>query len=121
MTLHDVILSDASAVFTSTDDFAETVTYHKRQYFGEAAATPRTIKAVVIREQIAVIGEEGDTVAPVWQVHVANDNTLGISSAELDMGGDQIALPPRDGKDAVRKTITQLLIQDHGMLVLECR
>lgn len=121
MTLHDVILSDASTVFTSTDDFAEVVTYYPWQKFGEVAPTPRSINAVVLREQAAVIGEDGDTVAPVWQVHVSNDATLGISSAELNLGGDQIELPPRDGKTAIKRTITQLLIQDHGMLVLECR
>lgn len=121
MTLHDVILSDAATVFTSTDDFAEVVTYHPRRYFGGADPVPRSINAVVIREQIAVISEDGDTVAPMWQVHVANDNALGISSAELDLGGDQIELAPRDGKTAERRTITQLITQDHGMLVLECR
>jgi hypothetical protein len=119
MTLHDVILSDASAVFTNTDDFAEVVTYHARQQFGGTVPTPRAINVVVIREQITSL--DGDTVSPVWQVHVANDFVLGIASTELDLGGDQIELPPRDGKTAERRTITQLLIQDHGMLVLECR
>ena len=79
----------------------------------------REINAIVIREQIANL--DSDTVSPVWQVHVANDSTLGITSSEIDLGGDQIELPPRDGKTAERRTITQLLIQDHGMLVLECR
>ena len=119
MTLHDVILSDASSVFTSTDDFAEVVTYYARQQFGEAVPSARPINAVVLREQITSL--DGDNVSPVWQIHVANDSTLGISSSELDLGGDQIELPPRDGKAAIRRTITQLLIQDHGMLVLECR
>lgn len=119
MTLHDVILSDASTVFTNTDDFAEIVTYCARQQFGGAVPTPREINAVVVREQITSL--DGDTVSPVWQVHVANDSALGIASSELDLGGDQIELPPRDGKTAERRTITQLLIQDHGMLVLECR
>ena len=121
MTLHDMILTDATAVFTSTADFAEVATYHPRQRFGEAAPTPRTINAVVLREQIQTIGEDGDTVSPMWQVHVPNSLTDGISSTELDLGGDQIELPPRDGKTAERRTITQLVIQDHGMLVLECR
>jgi len=119
MTLHDVILSDVSAVFTNTDDFAEVVTYYARQQFGGAVPTARPINAVVLREQITSL--DGDTVSPVWQIHVANDSSLGISSVELDLGGDQIEFPPRDGKEAARKTITQLTVQDHGMLVLECR
>lgn len=121
MTLRTTIETDAVTVFTATDDFAEVVTYHPRQRFGEPAPTPRTINAVVIREQITIIGEDGDTVSPVWQVHVANDTLLGIASTELDLGGDQIELPPRDGKTAERRTITQLQVQDHGMLVVECR
>jgi hypothetical protein len=119
MTLHDVILSDASTVFTNTDDFAEVVTYYARQQFGGSVPAARAIKAVVLREQIASL--DSDTVSPMWQIHVANDSSLGISSVELDLGGDQIEFPPRDGKTAVRRTITQLIIQDHGMLVLECR
>lgn len=119
MTLREVLLADAAAVFTATDDFAESVTYYAKQYYGAAVPIPRVINAVVVREQITSLDE--GTVSPVWQVHVANDNTLGISSAELDLGGDQIELPPRDGKSAERRTITQLLIQDYGMLVLECR
>lgn len=119
MTLKDMIDADAITVFTSTDDFAEVVTYYARQQFGGAVPAARAINAVVIREQIASL--DSDTVNPVWQVHVANDNERGISSAELDLGGDQIELPPRDGKTAEKRTITQLIIQDHGMLVLECR
>lgn len=121
MSLHDMIETDAITVFTSTDDFAEVVTYHPRQRFGESTPIPRSINAVVVRQQIQTLAEDGDTVSPMWEVHVANKATYGISSSELDLGGDQIELPPRDGKTAERRTITQLTIQDHGMLVLECR
>lgn len=115
MTLRASIAADALTVFTSTDDFAEAVTYYPR------SGSSRSINAVVLREQIATLAEDGDTVAPVWQIHVANDATSGISSAELNLGGDQLGFPPRDGKDAERRTITQLLTQDVGMIVVECR
>lgn len=121
MTLHDAIADDALGVFMQVDDFAEVVTYYPHRFFGEAQREPREIKAVVMREQIAVLSEDVETVAPVYQVHVANDSVNGISSEELDTGGDQIELAPRDGKTATRRTITHLLTQDHGMLVLECR
>ena len=121
MTLQDRIVADASVVFTNTDDFAELVTYYPHQFSGDPARDPRSISAVVMREQITVFAEDGDTVLPVYEVHVANDDTLGISSDELDLGGDQIELPPRDGKTAERKTIVQLLTQDTGMLVVQCR
>lgn len=114
-----MITTDASSVFTSTSDFAEEITYYPKQKFGESVPTPRTINAVVFREQFQSLDD--DTNSPVWQIHVVNDDTLGISSTELNLGGDQIALPPRDGQDAARRTITYLQTQDHGMLVLECR
>ena len=116
MTLRATIAADAITVFTSTHDFAEVVTYYPR-----AGGSPRSINAVVIREAYQVFAEDGDTGLEVWQVHVANDSLLGIAGTELNRGGDQIAFGPRDGKTAVRKTITQLLTQDHGMLIVECR
>lgn len=121
MTLHDMIAADAVTVFTSTDDFAEDVTYRPHRHYGEAARDSRSIKAVVFREAIQVITQDGDTVAPVWQIHVANDPVNGIASDELDLGGDSLDFPPRDGQPAQTRTITQLIGQDHGMLIVECR
>lgn len=121
MTLANSISADATTVFLQTDDFAEQVTYIPYRYFGEDAVANRTINAVVIRRGIEVLAEDGVTVAPVWEVHVANDSTTGISSDELDLGGDKIQLPPRDNETAEARSITQLLTQDAGMLVLELR
>jgi hypothetical protein len=117
MTLAAAILTDATTVFCKTNDFAEAVVYWKR-----GAAAGRAINAVVIRTAFQNVGEDGgETMLPVWEIHVANSLTAGIASTELNLGGDQIAIPPRDGQAAVRKTITQLITQDKGMLVLECR
>jgi hypothetical protein len=121
MTLRDMIADDAAAVFLADGDFAETVTYYPHRFYGAAERSPRTIKAVVIREQIANFAEDVVTVLPSFEVHVANDSTLGISSDEIDTGGDQIAFPPRDGKQAERRSILRITTQDHGMMVLECR
>lgn len=119
MTLHQAIIDDAAGVFTRLDDFAELVTYQPHRFYGEADRASRSIKAVVEREQVTSLDD--DTVSPMFRVHVANDSVLGISSEELDTGGDMIELPPRDGKAAELRTITHLVTQDHGMLVLECR
>lgn len=121
MTLRETIAADATAVFLRTDDFAESITYHPYQYEGDEARAARTIVAIVFREDIQVLSQDGDVVAPLWQVAVANSATDGISSEELDLGGDQLEFPPRDGKTAERRSITRLTIQDHGMLILECR
>lgn len=121
MTLKSQLSTDAISVFCNTDDFAETVTYYPHRYYNDTLRANRSIKAVVLRESITVLSEDGDTVAPVWQVHVANDSTTGINSNELDIGGDQIGFPPREGETAERRTITRLMEHDTGMLVLECR
>ena len=56
MTLRAAITSDASSVFLSTGEFAETVTYHPHTYYNATPRSSRSISAVVIRETIAVLG-----------------------------------------------------------------
>ncbi len=122
MTFKDSLVTDAENIFCNADEFAEEVTYIPHRFYGESARSNRTIDAVVMREQITVVSQDGsEVVLPVYQVHVANSTTTGIASTELDLGGDAIELPPRDGKTAEQKKITQLLFQDEGMLVVECR
>jgi hypothetical protein len=122
VTLRDAITDDASSVFLNTDEFAESVTYKPRLYSVGDSRVNRTINAVVIRELVQVVSEDGgETVLPSFEVHVANDSTLGISSDELDTGGDKISFPVRDGMVATDRAIVRLVTQDHGMLVLECR
>jgi hypothetical protein len=122
MTLKSAITADAGRVFLDTSAFAETVVYHPRRFRAGDSRPSRTIKAVVIRESVATVSEDGgQTILPAFEVHVANDPVTGISSEELDTGGDQIELPIRDGKPASRRAVMRLMTQDHGMLVIECR
>lgn len=122
MTLRDTISADATLVFCNTNDFAESVTYKPRLQAGDTRAASRSIVAVVFREQLQTVSEDGnETVAPFFEVHVANDSTDGISSDELDCGGDKISLPARDGMAATDRAVTRLIGQDHGMLIVECR
>ncbi len=119
-----MITAHATSVFLNTDQFAEPtgVVYHPFNYPGRTVRESRTINAVVIREQVELVGENDSvTFLPTFEVHVANDSTLGISGVEIDFGGDQIAFATRDGMDASRHAILRILTQDHGMLVLECR
>jgi len=115
MSLHDTIQADAATVFCNVNDFAEAVTYHKRN------GLARSINAVVQREAFAINPEDGDTITPVFEVHVANDSTDGISSDELNIGGDMLAFAVRVGKAVERRSIVRLMSHDEGMLVLECR
>ena len=115
MTLHDAIQADAINVFANQNDFAEPVVYYKKT--GKA----RPINAVVVRDALAILPEDGDTVTPVFEIHVANDIVEGISSEELNLGGDMIAFAVRVGQAVQRRTITKLLAHDEGVLTLECR
>jgi hypothetical protein len=121
MSLRDAIADDAMTVFLNTGEFAELVTYHPHRFYGESERSPRVISAIVIREQVELLSEDVVTNAPMFEIHVANSSTLGISSEEIDTGGDQIEFPPRDGKPPERRSITRLTGQDNGMLILECR
>jgi len=107
-----MIQSDASTVFCNANDFAEPVTYYKRD--GEA----RQIDVVIDRQALATME---DTVIPSFEVQVVNDCVLGISSEELNLGGDSIEFEMRVGGGKLKRSITKLLGHDEGMLILECR
>lgn len=113
MTLHDAIATDAITVFCNTDDFAETVIYSP--YLGEA----RPIAAVVIRDGWET--NDSNKEVPVLEVHVANDPDSGIACEQLRVGAEYLTLPLRIGQTPTKRTITRIISNDEGMLVLECR
>lgn len=113
MTLHDMIKDDALTVFCSASDFGETITYYPR------VGSSRQIIGVVMRD--STLRDDAGGILNTFEVHVANDGTSGISSTDINLGGDYITLPPRDGKSPTSHTITEILVQDEGMLVLQCR
>ena len=128
------MIADDAALFTSVEDFGEVITFRRKltadtthytgddeELTGDLITLDAPIDAVVIRDEITVVSEDGDTVLPIWEVHVANNALLGISSTELNLGGDTLSFPPRDGMPAETKTVIRLTSQDHGMLVLQCR
>lgn len=120
MSLAERIVTDAANVFLNSDHFAETVTYYPHRFHTAAVREPRSIKAVVIRNQVSVFNPD-EQILTEFEVRVANNSTTGISSAELDTGGDQIALAPRIGETPVKKSVQYLTEHDEGMLVLICR
>jgi hypothetical protein len=115
VTLHDLIKQDAESVFCNADDFAESIVYYKRN------GRSREIKAVVTRTNAAILPEGSDLNTPVFEIAVPNDQSSGIASDELDLGGDEIGLSPRVGQPVSRRSIVRLLEHDEGMLLLECR
>src|SRR5688572_23603326 len=86
---NDVLKDDMQRAFCDPDIFGESVIYTKK------SGTARTINAVVDRFP-PQIGEGGMT-APSFIITVTNDATSGISSSEVDYGGDTITVAQRIG------------------------
>lgn len=104
---------DASAVFLA--DFAESAIYTPR----DGSLPPRSILAIVDRNPPQVPGMVERGPQDVLTIHVANSATAGISSGELDTGGDTVTIARRIGETAVVRRIVRLVAHDHGMLTLE--
>ncbi len=96
--------------------------YFPAVYFGNggiAAPIPRVINAIVDRNPIGPTPAGHDS--PVMYVWVDNDATTGISSAEIDRGGDRIEVAQVIGKTKVQRAINRILRQTLGWLLLEIR
>ena len=109
----DQMLIDTNADFLAV--FGETVTYWL------ASGGSRSITAVVDRERPADLDGAPHGSAPLLVIEVANDSTTGISSDEVDTGGDKIEVAVRIGESAQKRLIKKIISQDAGMMRLELR
>ena len=97
-------------------------TYFPPTYFGNGGlgvALPRLINAIVDRNPIAHAA--GGTPSPELMVWVDNDSTTGISSAEINRGGDRLLVAQVIGKTAVQRTIQRIVRETVGFLQIEVR
>ncbi len=103
--------SDASVFL---DKFGEDIIYYP------AGGGSREIVGIVDRQPSEVMEGLGVGAAPVKQISVANSSTIGISTGEINTGGDKIGVSNRIGAAAVsRRILAPLISQDHGMIVFE--
>ena len=84
-------------------------------YFNAAGDPVRTITAMIERE-VDLMTEAGDVSAQATIVRVENDATVGITSTEIDTGGDEISYPLRVGEDAVRRAIIKGMSTENGLV-----
>lgn len=113
MTLKAMMAADSLAVFLNTDDFAEEIVYYPR---GGGA---RRIKAVVNRDPPQFYDASGAVVAVSFIVYVSNSLTDGISTTEIDTGGDRISVNRREGETILnRRVIWSVMNQDTAMVQL---
>ena len=109
----DTLLTETASEFT--DVFAEDVTYWPR------AGGSRAIKAIVSRQTPEQLPGEARAHGMTITVTVENNATSGISSSEVDTGGDKIELARRIGETPIKRAINKILNQDAGMMELELR
>lgn len=79
----------------------------------------RSIAGIVERRETESVGSIGQMAAVAFEIGVANDATTGISSAEIDRGGDKIDVAPRRGESANTYRIIDVLSESVSWLVIE--
>lgn len=106
----------AQSVFLDRNHFSETVVYRPK------GGTPRSIKAVVSRQQFEGVPGGGNFNSPAFMVVVENDAIKGIYLPELNRGNDAMDFPEREtDRQASTFKIERVMDQDRGMLTLEVR
>lgn len=108
MSLFDGI--DEAAAVALMETFGETVTYYPQ------GGGSREIQAAVER---GVVSEIAGGRTPMAMMLITNDATLGITSAELDRGGDRIGYPVNIGEDPKIRKVKEMPSQTTGMIILE--
>ena len=84
-------------------------------YFNAAGDPVRTITAMVQRDGSELLAEAGDVSVEMFIVRVDNNATTGISSAEIDTGGDEVTIAPRVGETPRRMSIVSMFPGEPGM------
>lgn len=104
-------LSEDADIFLSI--FGQAITYYPR------GGGSRAIVGIVDQEQVSGIPGVPGANTPPARITVKNSATDGISSTEIDTGGDKIGYSVRIGQAAQSRRIGKIISQDHGMLTLE--
>jgi len=86
------------------------------------ASAPAAMEAFGVPATYKPLGGGSRSIkARMMRIIVLNDTVTGISSSELDTGGDKITMPIRRGKVAMDRKIKKILNQDAGSMMLEVR
>ena len=95
------------------DAFGESIVYKP------AGGGEREIVAIVDRNPNINNAPHGISLA--MSITIANNSTTGISSSEVDTGGDKVTLAVREGETAQDRLIKSITSQDCNMMTLEIR
>lgn len=92
------------------DGFGESIVY-----FGVGSVSGRCIDAMIERD-VEVPSETGDQVVQALVVRVLDDCTLGISSTELNDGGDEVSISLKVGGPATRRQVGRRIQAANGLV-----
>lgn len=109
MTFRDQIAEDA-LVLANPDEFGEELTYNV------GGVTPRTIRAVVFRGEIAPRPEDEYTQTVTVRLYVPNRDENGITA---HAAADTVSVSPRLGDAAQTFRVVRVINVDEGMWHLE--
>lgn len=115
-TLKDDIADDTRKAIISTSGVAETLVYRPA-----GGGAPRSITGTVRRQPPEPIDGVPQSTTRMVHVLVPNSSTYGISSAELNTGGDRIDVAVLYGETAETLQIKKLLGHNCGSCLLEVR
>jgi hypothetical protein len=96
--INDIFAADVAAVHGASGEFAEAVTYTPSSPTGDNPT--RTIYPIIQRDPPAPMNAAADYITPKMIFTIPNDQTTGISSATMDVGGDTITVAYRPGTTA---------------------
>ena len=94
---------------------AKSITYYPR------GGGSRSIEAIIEYPGPAAIGDLAGGSRPIMDIYIENSSTSGISSAEVDTGGDKLDVPLRFGLTAARVRITRIVAQDKAVLHIQAQ
>lgn len=85
------------------------------------SGSSRDINAIVERGTLEVITETGDITSQAIVIRVLNTATGGITSDEVDTGGDEIKVALRIGLTPERRALVRVLDDSGGMIRVLCQ
>lgn len=107
-----------SILATQADNFieqcgSETIAYQPK------GGGSRSISAIIDRNPVSGVPGSPHGRSPKFLIFVKNSTSTGISSAEVNTGGDKISFEPRIGEAAQSRSIQAVQWHDTGMMYLE--
>lgn len=99
--------------------FGESLVYHAAD--GSTGNDGRTIVGQVERGALGPISELGEIPGQAIIITVTNDSVLGISSDEIDTGGDEVLVAKRAKDEASRRSIVEVLNDSGGRVRFLCQ